>query len=141
MMEVTQYETATYTYHNNYVRNYRAIGVLWAILTVCFAIINIVVFVQPQWLGDSQTSLGYGYFGLYQHCQIFDDGVMKCTGRFDNFETILHPAFRAAAFFVGFSALLILICICCFLLFFFMKASVVFFICAWIQVLSGMCLV
>jgi hypothetical protein len=37
---------ASHIYHTNYVRNSRAIGVLWGCLTVCFAVINCVVFVQ-----------------------------------------------------------------------------------------------
>lgn len=35
-------------YQANYMRNTRAIGVLWAVFTMCYAIINVVVFVQPQ---------------------------------------------------------------------------------------------
>lgn len=35
-------------YQANYLRNSRAIGVLWAVFTMCYAIINVVVFVQPQ---------------------------------------------------------------------------------------------
>lgn len=34
-------------------RNSRAIAVLWAIFTICLAIINVVVFIQPYWIGDS----------------------------------------------------------------------------------------
>lgn len=37
-------------YEANYLRNSRAIGVLWAVFTMCYAIINVVVFVQPQWV-------------------------------------------------------------------------------------------
>ncbi|XP_061864238.1 LHFPL tetraspan subfamily member 4 protein isoform X2 [Colius striatus] len=42
-------QEASKLYHDNYVRNSRAIGVLWAIFTICFAIINVVVFIQPYW--------------------------------------------------------------------------------------------
>ena len=37
-------------YQANYLRNSRAIGVLWAVFTACYAIINVVIFVQPQWV-------------------------------------------------------------------------------------------
>ncbi|XP_009976504.1 PREDICTED: lipoma HMGIC fusion partner-like 4 protein, partial [Tauraco erythrolophus] len=50
------------------VRNSRAIGVLWAIFTICFAIINVVVFIQPYWVGDSVNTPKPGYFGLFHYC-------------------------------------------------------------------------
>ncbi|XP_074649857.1 LHFPL tetraspan subfamily member 3 protein-like [Tubulanus polymorphus] len=140
-MEVHQYSETTRIYHSNYVRNSRAIGVMWGIFTICFAIINIVVFIQPQWIGDTPTSPGTGYFGLFEYCELYQTGhELKCTGRFDDFTTILHPAFKAASFFVGFSALLILICICCMLLFLFMSTSLVFMICGVMQVIAGICM-
>lgn len=37
-------------YQTNYVRNSRAIGVLWAIFTILFAIVNVVCFIQPYWI-------------------------------------------------------------------------------------------
>lgn len=139
--EAIQYSETTRIYHINYVRNSRAVGVMWGIFTICFAIINIVVFIQPQWIGDTPTSPGTGYFGLYEYCELYQTGQeLSCNGRFDDFNTILTAAFKAASFFIGFSALLILICICCMLLFLFMSASTVFQICAWIQLLSGICM-
>ena len=32
----------------SFLRNSRAISVLWAVFTSCYAIINIVIFIQPQ---------------------------------------------------------------------------------------------
>lgn len=141
-----QYVETTRVYYTNYVRNSRAVGVLWGVFTICFAIINIVVFIQPQWIGDTPDSPGTGYFGLYEYCEIFQTGNqlagqnIYCEGRFDDFSSILSVSFRAASFFVGFSALITLVCICCMLLFFFMSASVVFMICGWIQIVSGLCM-
>ncbi|KAF7495273.1 LHFPL tetraspan subfamily member 3 protein [Sarcoptes scabiei] len=71
---------------------------------LCFAIINMVVFVQPQWLGDTATSRGTGYFGLWRSCRLLQDGQdLICEGRLDDFSTIQTPAFRAATVFVGLS--------------------------------------
>ncbi len=113
---------------------------MWGVFTICFAIINIVVFIQPQWIGDTDSTPGTGYFGLYEYCELFQTGsTLYCTGRFDDFGTILSPYFKAASFFIGFSALIILICVCCMLLFFFMNASVVYIICGFIQIGSGEC--
>lgn len=51
-----EYADQTHVHTTNYMRNSKAIGVLWGVFTICFAIINIVVFVQPQWIGDTQDS-------------------------------------------------------------------------------------
>jgi len=129
--------------YSNYNRNYRAVGVMWGVFTICFAIINIVVFLQPQWIGDTQNSVGTGYFGLYEYCELFSTGgvTMNCQGVIGDFDSILSDAFIASTFFVGFSALMILICICCTILFPCVKSpSVVFMVCGWMQVISGLCM-
>ena len=137
-LEVNRYAETTRVYYTNYVRNSRAVGVMWGVFTICFAIINIVVFLQPQWIGDTEWSPGTGYFGLFEHCKLFQSGQTRfCNGRFDDFSTILTNEFRAAAFFVGFSALVILVCICLMLLFFFISATYVYITCGFFQVLSG----
>ncbi|GIY58544.1 hypothetical protein CEXT_532801 [Caerostris extrusa] len=59
-----EYTSEASGYHANYMRNSKAIGVLWGVFTICFAIINAVVFIQPQWIGDTPDSRGTGYFGL-----------------------------------------------------------------------------
>jgi len=103
-------------YQANYLRNSRAIGVLWAVFTMCYAIINAVVFVQPQWLGDTETSKGTGYFGLWKSCRLLQDGQdLICEGRLDDFGTIATPAFRAATVFVGLSLVVIFLCLASFL--------------------------
>ena len=136
--EVTQFSDSQRKHYVNYARNYLAVGVMWGIFTICFAIINIVVFVQPQWIGDTETSPGIGYFGLYQYCELFEAGQeLICVGRFDDFTTIASPAFQASAFFIGFSFLVMLICICCLLLFAFIKPDKVFYACGCLQILSG----
>ncbi|XP_009960413.1 PREDICTED: lipoma HMGIC fusion partner-like 4 protein, partial [Leptosomus discolor] len=104
--------------HDNYVRNSRAIGVLWAIFTICFAIINVVVFIQPYWVGDSVNTPKPGYFGLFHYC--VGSGLagreLSCRGSFTDFSTIPSGAFQAAAFFVLLSMVLTLGCITCFAL-------------------------
>lgn len=51
-----------------YVRSSRAVGVLWGVFGICYGIICVVVFVTPQWLGDTVHSPGSGYFGLWRRC-------------------------------------------------------------------------
>ncbi|PKK21507.1 lipoma HMGIC fusion partner-like 4, partial [Columba livia] len=94
-------------------RNSRAIGVLWAIFTICFAIINVVVFIQPYWVGDSVNTPKPGYFGLFHYC--VGSGLagreLSCRGSFTDFSTIPSGAFQAAAFFVLLSMVLTLGCV------------------------------
>ena len=73
-MEVHQLTETSRVYYTNYVRNSRAVGVMWGIFTICFAIFNIVVFLQPQWIGDTDDSPGAGYFGLYEYCELLQSG-------------------------------------------------------------------
>jgi len=42
-----EYVDSTHMYATNYIRNSKAIAVLWAIFTICYAIISIVAFVTP----------------------------------------------------------------------------------------------
>lgn len=61
-------------YQTEFVRSARAVGVLWAICTLCFAIIQVVVLVQPSWVGTADTrhqgvmgpSLPSGTLGLFE---------------------------------------------------------------------------
>lgn len=123
--------------YSRYNRNYRAVGGMWIIFTLCFAIILLVVFFQPQWIGDSKDSPGTGYFGLHEYCELTKAGsVQMCSGRYYQFSTIISDAFIAATFFIGFAGLLIVICICCMVLFLFLSPSTVFTVCSWIQVVT-----
>ncbi|CAN7943033.1 hypothetical protein HPB47_000475 [Ixodes persulcatus] len=133
-----EYASELNMYQANYMRNSKAIGVLWAVFTLCFAIINVVVFIQPHWLGDTKESRGTGHFGLWQYCHLIQDGQdVTCQGRLDDFSSIPSAAFRAATVFVGLSVVMVLLCICCMLLFFVFHSSTVFHICGWMQVFCG----
>lgn len=127
-------------YHIQYVRNSRAITVIWAVFTICYTILNIVAFIQPQWLGYTEKSLNGGYFGLYEVCTILTGGDLSCEGDFLDFTTILNDSFRGASMLVGVSALLFILAIICLLLFFFLRASTVLKVCGWLQLLAGACM-
>lgn len=131
-------QEAAKLYHTNYVRNSRAIGVLWAIFTICFAIVNVVCFIQPYWIGDGVDTPQAGYFGLFHYC--IGNGFSReltCRGSFTDFSTLPSGAFKAASFFIGLSMMLIIACIVCFTLFFFCNTATVYKICAWMQLTSG----
>lgn len=125
-------------YQTNYVRNSRAIGVLWAIFTILFAIVNVVCFIQPYWIGDGADTPQAGYFGLFHYC--IGNGLSRdltCQGSFTEFSAIPSGAFKAASFFIGMSMVLVLTCIGCFALFFFCSTGTVYKICGWMQLAAG----
>lgn len=133
-------QEASKLYHEHYMRNSRAIGVLWAIFTICFAIVNVVCFIQPYWIGDGVDTPQAGYFGLFHYC--IGNGFSReltCRGSFTDFSTLPSGAFKAASFFIGLSMMLIIACIICFTLFFFCNTATVYKICAWMQLTSGEC--
>jgi len=139
--EVTYSSELTKIHHTNYVRNSRAVAVLWGIFVVVYAILNIVVFIQPQWFGDTGSSDLPGFFGLWRFCELLSDGAdYSCTGDFLDFVDIDNSAFQAASIFVGVSALLFLMSIIGFLLFFFLNTATVLRVCGWFQIIGALCM-
>ncbi len=127
-------------YQTNYVRNSRVIGLLWAIFTILFGIVNVTIFSQPYWIGDGVDTPQAGYFGLFHYC--VGDGISRelaCQGSFTEFSAIPSSAFKAASFFIGMSMMLVVTCIGCFSLFFLLSTSTVYKICGWMQAASGKC--
>ncbi|KAH9509056.1 LHFPL tetraspan sub member 3 protein [Bulinus truncatus] len=136
--EVEYNTDLTKIHHTNYVRNSRAIVVLWAVFTCVFFILNVVVWVQPQWIGDTGNSAVAGFFGLYKFClEVTAGGDFSCNGDFISWDTIPNEYFKATSVMVGVSCLLAIGCIACFLLFCLINTATVLIICAWLQFLSG----
>merc|ERR1712061_94461 len=93
--EINYHEQSHY-YSTKFMRNSKAVGVLWGIFTVCYTVLIIVVFLQDQWIGDAENSKGPGNFGIWRWCVDSQDGTEICRGRLDDFGTILSPAFHGA---------------------------------------------
>ncbi|XP_030842475.1 LHFPL tetraspan subfamily member 3 protein-like isoform X2 [Strongylocentrotus purpuratus] len=149
--EQTKEETYAYYYHTNYIRNARAIAIAWAIFTLCFFIIVLVVFVQPYWLGDGPNANGIGNFGLYRYCTSYGTtgAQPSCEGGVFGFAGVrgadgeVVPAMVAATVFVGIAVILVALSIVSMLLFLCkspLKTGTVFAICGAFQLLSGICL-
>ncbi len=133
-----QYQDTTRVYYTNYVRNSRAVGVMWAIFTICYAIIAIIVFIQPQWMGDTTDTVGTGYFGLYEFCQLRRAGQdHDCVGSLLPFDEIISDAFKASTVLVGIGVILMLVCVVALLLFFVIKASKAYLTCGILQLITG----
>ena len=108
--------------------------------TICFTIINIVVFLQP-WLGDTNQTEKEGYFGLYEACTYKIVGSndknyrLVCEGTWASISSSVNPT---ATFCIGFSALINLVSIAVFLvLFLFVNPGIVFTICGILQFSSS----
>ncbi|XP_051914934.1 LHFPL tetraspan subfamily member 5b [Hippocampus zosterae] len=141
-MELLPAREAAGIYHTNYVRNSRAIGVLWAVFSVCLVIIAAVVFIQPFWIGDGVDTPQVGHMGLFSYCAGNALATeLICKGGPLDFGSIPSPAFRAATFFVAASMLLTAAATVCFGLFFFCDAGSVYKICAWMQLAAAILMV
>ncbi|CAH0550472.1 unnamed protein product [Brassicogethes aeneus] len=134
-----EYVDSSQIYATSYVRNSKAIGVLWAIFTICYAIIGVVSFITPEWIGDVQGE-SPGKFGLWSMCYAEETGE-QCKGRLDDFMGIPGYAFKAATVAIGLACITALLTICAMILFFFCHSTTVFHICAWMQLLSAVCMI
>jgi len=139
-----------------YMKHSKSVGILWGVFTVCSAILNIVVFLQEEWIGETSTSKSPGHFGLWRFCTVLSRSSdnspssvgdsfsssqpaeeVICIGQLDNFASILSPAFRAATVFVGLAVIVGILSVIALLLFCFMKSGTVFEVCGVMQLLTG----
>ncbi|XP_055688454.1 LHFPL tetraspan subfamily member 3 protein isoform X2 [Lutzomyia longipalpis] len=134
-----EYVDSSHMYATNYIRNSKAIAVLWAIFTICYAIISVVAFVTPEWVGDLDGD-NSGRLGLWQVCTK-DDVTENCQGHLDDVMSLPSLAFQVATIFVGLSVVTSLLTICSLILMFFMRSTTVFHICGWMQMLSAICMI
>lgn len=134
-----EYVDSAHMYATNYVRNSKAIGVLWGIFTICYAIISVVAFVTPEWMGDTMGSENPARFGLWSSC-FFGSAVgvaEDCQGRLDDLSSIPSLPGKVATILAALSVLVALLTIVAMLLFFFVTSTKVFYLCGWLQVFSG----
>ncbi|XP_077936984.1 LHFPL tetraspan subfamily member 3 protein isoform X5 [Gasterosteus aculeatus] len=107
-------------YQTEFVRSARAVGVLWAVCSLCLAIIQVVVLVQPSWVGTRET----------QH--LGGAGPVPASGTLGLFESV--------AMLVGVSVWAVWTSVLCLCLFRFCSGATVYKICAWLQLTAGFCL-
>ncbi|KAK9720177.1 Lipoma HMGIC fusion partner-like protein [Popillia japonica] len=131
-----EYVDSTQIYATSYVRNSKAIGVLWAIFTICYAIIGVVSFVTPEWIGNISGD-SPGKFGLWSTCYADE----QCKGKLEEILSIANIPFMAATICVGLAVLTALLTIFAMLFFCFCQTTTVFHICAWLQLISAVCMI
>lgn len=56
-----EYVDSSHMYATNYIRNSKAIAVLWAIFTICYTIISVVAFVTPGKMNLLTAEGNYNY--------------------------------------------------------------------------------
>jgi len=142
MGDLTKYQTGSqiHLYSTQFMRNSKAVGVLWGIFSVCYSIIIMVVFTQDEWIGDGDQSKTSGHFGLWRWCVESEHGREACRGHLADFSSILSTPFRVATVFgclavvAGIGAVLSLV------FFFRCSSSLVFKLCGSLQIISGLCL-
>lgn len=134
-----EYVDSSQIYAASYARNSKAIGVLWAIFTVCYAIIVVVSFITPEWIGNVEGEFP-GKIGLWSSCYVEESGEI-CKGRIEEFFTISNTAFLIATIFIGLAVFAALLTICAMILFLFCHSTTVYHICAWLELLSAICMV
>ncbi|XP_023017909.2 tetraspan membrane protein in hair cell stereocilia [Leptinotarsa decemlineata] len=134
-----EYVDSSQIFATRYVRNSKAIGVLWAIFTICYAIIGVVAFITPEWIGVAEGE-NPGKLGLWSVCYARENGE-QCNGNIlENFMNIPY-AFEAATVCVGIGVFTALLTICLMILFFFCHSTTVFHISAWLQLTSAICMI
>jgi len=121
----------------SYVRNSKAIAVLWAIFTICYAIISAVAFVTPEWLGHADSEFP-ARFGVWRVCTY---GAEECTGHLQDLSSVPGPTFRIATLFCAASILVAALTVLAMLLFFFVASTTVFKTCCVLQLISGITLI
>uniref|UniRef100_A0A3B3H7W4 LHFPL tetraspan subfamily member 4b n=1 Tax=Oryzias latipes TaxID=8090 RepID=A0A3B3H7W4_ORYLA len=126
-------------YQTEFVRSARAVGVLWAVCTLCLAIVQVVILLQPSWIGTSDTPvlqaapvLPKGTIGLFEVRMSITGSLMSC------FLSPL-PCFQSVAVLVGVSLWAVWTSVLCLCLFRFCSAVTVYKICAWLQLTAGLC--
>ncbi|KXJ22888.1 LHFPL tetraspan subfamily member 5 protein [Exaiptasia diaphana] len=73
--------------------------VLWTIFTICLAVMLIVIFVQPQWLGGTNLKSGEIInFGLYRQCA---ESWRMCSAKLVEFNKIPSGAWKTATILVA----------------------------------------
>ena len=134
-----EYVESSQIYAAKYVRNSKAVGVLWGIFTICYAIISTVAFLTPEWIGGTSESDNPTRFGLWNTCYIDSnsDKTEECYKHIDTFLTFPLSPLKIAAIFGAFSVLLSVLTVLILLSFFFCTSTTVYRTCGWIQIVSG----
>ncbi|CAL8318989.1 unnamed protein product [Merluccius merluccius] len=126
-------------YHTEFVRSARAVGVLWGVCTLCLAVIEVVILVQPSWVVTTETTAPTsGTLGLFQVCVEVDWPGPDCQGSPSPLTPL--PAFQTPAVLVCVSLGAVWCSAVSLVLFRFCHSATVYKSCGWLQLTAGACL-
>uniref|UniRef100_A0A672KDC1 LHFPL tetraspan subfamily member 4b n=1 Tax=Sinocyclocheilus grahami TaxID=75366 RepID=A0A672KDC1_SINGR len=118
-------------YQTEFIRSTRAVGMLWAVSTLYFAVI------QLHYRGGGPAP-PTGTLGLFEVCMETDWPVPECRGSLHTLTPL--PAFQSPAVRVCMSLTMVWASVGCLCLFRFCNTATVYKICAQLQLTAGFCL-
>ncbi|GCB83510.1 hypothetical protein scyTo_0024389 [Scyliorhinus torazame] len=122
-------------YQTDFIRNARAVAALWAVCSLCFAVLEVVVLIEPSWVRTGAGPGPVGSFGLFEVC-LETDWLPQCRGSLASLSPV--PSFETAAVFVCMALVLVLASVCCcFSLYRCCSPATVYKVCAWLQFSAG----
>jgi hypothetical protein len=130
----------SHDYYKFYLNVSRSFGLVWFVLSICFAVALVLVFIQPDWIGDTNESASRGYFGIYRFCvrsNVFNDYV--CYGEWNDFDKYPDDTivFKVSNVFILISIILSIIVVLISIVSLCVKFERVFHICSWVQFLTS----
>ncbi|KAL5290118.1 LHFPL5 family protein [Megaselia abdita] len=129
-----EYSDSSEIYATNYIRNSKAITVLWAIFTICYSIITIVAFITPEWIGDPDHEFN-GFVGLWHVCD--SDEASSCAIDWKDVIYFRNITSKIATVFMAIAVVSATLTILFMLSILFCNSTKVYRICGWLQCSSA----
>uniref|UniRef100_A0AC35G4I3 Uncharacterized protein n=1 Tax=Panagrolaimus sp. PS1159 TaxID=55785 RepID=A0AC35G4I3_9BILA len=118
-------------YHKEYVRNWRILGAIWVLFTLCSGILHALVLIHPEWIGNDRG----GYFGLYNFCTSPGEDGRGCHWDFLKIRTLSNP-FKISFFLVTTATVLNLLALLSIMLLVLLRDRYVFIISSWMHLFA-----
>ncbi|XP_062891536.1 LHFPL tetraspan subfamily member 3 protein-like isoform X2 [Mobula hypostoma] len=124
-------------YQTAFVRSARAVGALWAVCSLCFTLLEVVVLAEPAWLvAKGVRGTEGGTLGLFRSC-VETGSPARCWGSVFRLRPL--PPFETAASFVGTALGLGLASVLSLGLHRFCSNATLYKVCGWLQLSAASC--
>jgi hypothetical protein len=131
---------SSFDFYKFYLQISRYFSIIWIFFTLSFTFIITIVFLSPNWIGDTTESSNRGHFGLFSICiRNRLASYYNCSGSWLDYSTFSNDTFylRSTTILIGFTCLISFSSVFLIFLCLIMKCERVFHICSWIQSLSS----
>jgi hypothetical protein len=131
---------SSFDFYKFYLQISRYFSILWIFFTLSFTFMITIVFVSPNWIGDTIESSNRGHFGLYSFCiRNRLASYYNCSGSWSDYSTLSNDTFyfRSTTILIGFTCLITYLSVFLIFLCLIMKCERIFHICSWIQSISS----